>query len=78
MTVVALLNHSGNVGKEILSTLIKAHQSDQSGEHKIIVLHRASSDTSKIPQGIEKRVIDLNGGDETSISKAIEGIEVLM
>jgi len=72
---VGLLGHTGRVGSEILKNLIKYNQA---GLIKPIVLHRPSSDISKIPSGIETRVLDLANDEPAQHLAAVEGINVVM
>jgi len=73
--VVGLLGHNGMIGSKILAELTPLHQDKTI---TLIVLHRASSDLSKIDEGIEKRVIDLEAEDGPAYDAALQGIQVLM
>jgi len=74
MHTVGILGHNGLVGAALIPSLVKAHQANQL---KLVVLHRATSDVSKIPSGIEKRVIDLAAGVD-AIKSVVKGINILL
>ncbi|ORY26970.1 hypothetical protein BCR39DRAFT_599556 [Naematelia encephala] len=54
---VGLIGHTGNIGKQILKHLIKPYED---GKLNIIILHRAGSDLSSVPKGIETRQVDIS------------------
>ncbi|WVQ79531.1 hypothetical protein IAT38_001630 [Cryptococcus sp. DSM 104549] len=56
---VGLIGSNGIVGSNFLPYLATAHKE---GKIKLTVLHREGSDLSKVPEGVEKRVLDLDGG----------------
>jgi hypothetical protein len=72
--VVGLLNHSGLVGKNLLEAFVPLNQA---GEIKLVVLHRPDS-ASPIPDGVEKRVLDLEKGDANDLAKTVSDIEFLV
>ena len=74
MLTIGIMGHNGRIGAALSALLVKAHQA---ARIKLVVLHRSSSDISKIPSGIEKRVIDLEG-DVGSLRPAFSGINVMM
>lgn len=77
MHTVGLLGHTGRIGAYALKHLLKAHQE---GTIKLIVLHRPSSDVSanRVPQDVERRVLDLKKGSEGEIKEAVKGLQVLV
>ena len=75
MHTVGLLSHNGHVGGSILPHLIKAQQS---GLIRLIVLHRASSDLTTVPDNIEKREITLDEAHIASLKSAVAGIHIVM
>ena len=75
MTTVALLSHTGLVGRGLLKPFLAAHVTKQIN---LVILHRPDSDISSIPNDIEKRVLDLVSNDRDEITAAVEGIEILM
>ena len=75
MLTIALLGHTGNLGSPIFADLIKAHQS---GQIKLIVIHRASSDLTSVPADVEKRQIYLESGHLEHNQATIKGINVVM
>jgi hypothetical protein len=72
--VVGLLNHSGTVGKNLLETFAALNKS---GEVKFVVFYRPGS-TSPIPDGVEKRELDLEKGDVINLAKTVSDIEYFM
>jgi len=72
---IGLISFTGRIGKHIYNTLLQAHQS---GQAKLVILHRASSDISSVPSSVETRIIDLVKGDEEELQVATKGINVLM
>lgn len=73
---IAIRGHDGNVGKHVLPHLIKAHQE---GHIRLVVLHRPTSDVSKIPSGIELRAIDTDTEEgKQKLPEQLAGINVLM
>lgn len=74
-TTVALLGASGWLGSNILSALAKRLDS---GEIKLVILHREGSKLKDVPDNVETRVLDSDNADEAAVSKALEGVEVLM
>lgn len=75
MTTVALLSHTGLVGRGLLKPFLAAHVTKQIN---LVILHRPDSDISSIPNDIEKRVLDLVSNDRDEITAAVEGIEILI
>jgi hypothetical protein len=73
-TIVGLLNHSGIVGANLLEAL---HARQQRGEIKLVVFHRPDSKTP-IPDDVEKRVLDLEKGDASTIEQAVADIQVFL
>lgn len=72
---VALLGASGHLGAETLKSLVVA--ADE-GKIILIVLHRRTSDTSNVPPGIEKRILDANNAEFPEVEAALKGIDVLV
>ena len=50
-TTIAIVGHNGNVGKQVVPHLVKAHQA---GHIKLIVLHRPSSGLNNVPADVER------------------------
>ncbi|OWZ74143.1 hypothetical protein AYX14_00364 [Cryptococcus neoformans] len=75
--VVALIGHNGTVGNNLLPYLVEAHKK---GSIKLVILHRSSSDLSKVPSdaGIEKRIVELEDGKIDSIKAAVKDLEVVI
>ena len=75
--VVALIGHNGTVGNNLLPYLVEAHKK---GSIKLVILHRPSTELSKIPSdvGIEKRIVELEDGKIDSIKAAVKDLEVVM
>ena len=63
------------MGSAFLPALTAASRAKQI---KLVLLHRPASDTSSYPEGIEKRVVDLEKGDIGEIKEAVEGLNVVM
>lgn len=72
---VALLGASGLLGSNLLKSLAAV---DNDGKIKLIVLHRENSDTSNVPSGIEKRILDADNASVEEIQTALKGVDVLM
>ncbi|WWC90937.1 uncharacterized protein L201_005875 [Kwoniella dendrophila CBS 6074] len=72
---VGFYGHSGRTGVVVTPRLLKARDE---GKINLVVLHRPSSDISKLPQDLEKRVLDLEKGSEDEIKAAVKGINVLL
>ncbi|KAL1406660.1 hypothetical protein Q8F55_008366 [Vanrija albida] len=72
---VALLGATGTLGANLLTALAAAHAA---GNLRLVVLHRASSDVSAVPAGVEKRVLDPGSASEGEIHSALSGVEVLV
>lgn len=72
---VALLGATGTLGSNLLTQLASAHAA---GKLTLVVLHRASSDTSSVPAGVEKRVLDPGAASEADVHAALKGVEVLV
>jgi uncharacterized protein YbjT (DUF2867 family) len=72
---VALLGASGNLGNAILGGLAKQQDA---GTLNLIVLHRASSDTSRVPPSVQKRVLDSDNASEQDVATALRGVDILM
>ena len=70
---IALMGHNGQVGKALLETLVPMHKKTIA----LVVLHRASSDLSTVPAGVEKRVIDLDKGAEANAA-AVRGLDIVL
>ncbi|ORY24567.1 hypothetical protein BCR39DRAFT_546505 [Naematelia encephala] len=75
MTTVALLSHTGYVGSNLLRAFLPAHTD---GKIKLVVIHRPSSNVATIPEGIERRILDLDRSSEAEIKAAVDGIEVFI
>jgi nucleoside-diphosphate-sugar epimerase len=76
VNTVAIRGHDGNVGRHVLPHLVKAHQQ---GLIRLVILHRPSSDTSKLPSNIELRVIDTDTEEgRKQLPKQLAGINALM
>ncbi|KAK6902861.1 hypothetical protein I203_108121 [Kwoniella mangroviensis CBS 8507] len=73
--VIGFLGYTGLVGSHILPHLLEYHKQ---GQIKLIILHRKGSDTSKIPDDVEKRSIDLSEGGKEINKKAVEGLQVVL
>ena len=63
------------MGSALLPSLVTAHRAKQL---RLVLLHRSGSDTSTFPDDVEKRVIDLEGGEVKAIREKLEGLEVIM
>ncbi|WVW83155.1 hypothetical protein I302_105173 [Kwoniella bestiolae CBS 10118] len=74
-TVIGFLGFTGLVGSSILPHLLEFNEQ---GKIKLIILHREGSDLSKIPEGIDKRLIDLSENGKDLNKKAVEGLEVVL
>lgn len=72
---VALLGASGQLGSNILAGLVTQHDK---GSLKLVVLHRASSDTSRIPASVEKRVLDSDNATAAEVAGALRGVDILV
>lgn len=72
---IGLLGVSGLLGSHLLTALASAHAS---GALTLIVLARASSDTSNVPSTVEKRVLDADNASLDEVSTALKGIDILM
>jgi hypothetical protein len=75
MTTVGLINHNGQLGSAVMSALAPHAQK---GDIKLVVLHRPSSDLSKVPHGVETRVLDLEKGDKAELKEAVKGLNIVM
>lgn len=74
MHTVGLISHTGRIGSATLAPLLAAKEH---GQIELIILHRASSNLTSIPDDVEKRVVDL-GGEVSAIKSAVAGINVMM
>jgi len=72
---IGLLGVSGLLGSHLLAALAAAHEK---GTLQLVALARPSSDTSKVPAGVEKRVLDADTASLEEVQRALEGIDVLM
>lgn len=68
---IALVGHNGKIGRHALKALV-----GMGDQVQLRVLHRASSDRSTIPEGVEKVEIDYD--DEASLLNALKGIDVVL
>ncbi|WVR05126.1 hypothetical protein IAU60_002138 [Kwoniella sp. DSM 27419] len=75
MTTVALIGHNGLLGSRLLRSLVHA---EAEGSIKLTVLHRETSSTTDIPEGIEKRVVRLDESGLEANRAALEGVEVVL
>ncbi|WRT67071.1 uncharacterized protein IL334_004037 [Kwoniella shivajii] len=73
--VVGFVGSAGTVGKSTLPYLL---EQDKAGKIKLVILHREGSDLSKIPQEVEKRVVQLDENGSEQNKAAVEGLEVLL
>jgi hypothetical protein len=72
---VALLAPTGLLGSQLLPVLAAKHKQ---GVIRLIVLHRATSDVSKVPSDVEKRVFDFAAVTPELLQTALAGVDVLM
>lgn len=72
---VALLGASGDLGSNLLKPLAAAAKD---GKVNLVVLHRATSDTSNVPSEVEKRVLDADNATVEEIQAALKGVDILM
>ena len=72
-TTIAIVGHNGNVGKQVVPHLVKAHQA---GHIRLIVLHRPSSGLNNVPADVERRV--MNGTDAEALKDVVKGVNVLL
>lgn len=76
VSTIAIRGHSGNVGRHVLSHLIKAHQE---GKIKLVVLHRPESTVDGIPDDIELRAIDTDSEQgKQNLREQLKGIQALI
>lgn len=74
---VAVLAPNGAVGSVLVRHLIDSHRS---GKIHLVLLHRPDRPPKNIPgdANLETRVIDLEDGDEETISNSVKGIDVFV
>ncbi|KAL1409017.1 hypothetical protein Q8F55_005841 [Vanrija albida] len=72
---VALIGGTGLLGSHILTALAKAQEA---GKYKVVAFHRASSDTSKWPAGVERRVLDTDKATAAEVASALKGVDILL
>jgi len=75
VNTVALLAPTGLLGANLLTSLVEKHNE---GKIKLVVLHRATSDVSKVPEGIEKRVFDINTATAEDVQAVLKNIDILV
>ncbi|TXT10724.1 hypothetical protein VHUM_02229 [Vanrija humicola] len=74
-STVALIGGTGLLGSHILTALARAQEA---GKYKVVAFHRQSSDTSKWPKGVEKRVLDNDKASATEVAEALKGVDILL
>ncbi|WVQ74179.1 hypothetical protein IAR50_003773 [Cryptococcus sp. DSM 104548] len=72
---VGLLAHTGTVGAALFTPLYEAHKR---GDVKLVILHRPSSDVSKVPAGVDKRIVELEESKVDAIRGATKDLEVVI
>ncbi|WVW83151.1 hypothetical protein I302_105169 [Kwoniella bestiolae CBS 10118] len=74
---IGLLGFSGRVGSALIGPLLEAHRD---GKINLIILHRVTSDLSKIPfeVAVEKRVVELIEAGMEGLINAVEVLDVLI
>lgn len=74
---VAVLAPNGAVGSVLVRYLIDGHRT---GKVHLVLLHRPGRPPKNIPDDVrpETRVIDLESGDEETISNSVKGIDVFV
>ncbi|KAK6902858.1 hypothetical protein I203_108118 [Kwoniella mangroviensis CBS 8507] len=74
---VGLFGFTGTVGSAVLSPLIDAHKDDKIN---LIILHRESSDLSKIPSNanVEKRLVYLDESGVEKTKSAVGDLDVVI
>ncbi|WVQ74178.1 hypothetical protein IAR50_003772 [Cryptococcus sp. DSM 104548] len=72
---VGLLGHTGTVGSALFTPLYEAHKK---GDLKLVILHRPSSDISKVPSDVDKRVVELEESKVDAIKDATKDLEVVI
>lgn len=73
--VVALYGVTGLLGSGFLKELAKAHEE---GKITLIALHRAGSDTSQVPENVEKRILGYGHSTQAHVDKALEGVDIVV
>lgn len=69
---VAVLAPTGLLGHFLVKSLAEG------GKATVVALHRASSDLSKLPQGVQTRVLDYESASAADVHKALEGVDILV
>ncbi|WWD15959.1 hypothetical protein CI109_100383 [Kwoniella shandongensis] len=74
---VGLYGFTGTVGSAILPALVKVHQE---GKIKLVILHRESTDLSKLPKDakLETRVVDLSDAGKEKNKAAVKDLNVVV
>ncbi|WWC61182.1 uncharacterized protein I303_103762 [Kwoniella dejecticola CBS 10117] len=74
---VGLLGFTGTVGSAILAPLVQAHKDSKLN---LVILHRETSDLSKLPSGVEldKRIVELDGNEIERTKKAVSDLDVII
>lgn len=75
MLSVGIWGAAGYMGSSFSRALLKAHRS---GLVRFVILHRPESDLRRYPADIEKRLIDLDGGQMASIVEKVSDLQVVM
>jgi aspartate-semialdehyde dehydrogenase len=75
VTTVGIIGHTGRVGSQVLKNMASYHEQ---GLLRVIVLHRPSSDVSKVHSDLETRILDLAQDEPDKHLAAIQGINVIM
>lgn len=73
--VVALYSVTGLLGSGFLKEFAKLHEE---GKITLVVLHRAGSDTSAVPDNVEKRVLGYGHSDQAHVTKALKDVDILV
>ncbi|KAL1409759.1 hypothetical protein Q8F55_003756 [Vanrija albida] len=69
---VAVIAPSGLLGHLITAALAEG------GKATVVALHRASSDLSKLPKGVQTRVLDYEAASAADVHTALEGVDIVV
>ncbi|TXT06120.1 hypothetical protein VHUM_03593 [Vanrija humicola] len=69
---IAVIAPTGLLGHAIVKALADG------GKATVVALHRASSDLSKLPKGVQTRVLDYESASAADVHKALEGVDILV
>lgn len=75
MLSVGIWGATGYMGTPFSRALLNAHRR---GLLHFVILYRPESNLERYPTAIEKRLIDLNNGDMTSIAEKVRDLQVVM